>query len=347
MDAFFAAVEQRDNPALKGKPVIVGGPPNSRGVVAACSYEARKFGIHSAMPSSKAYRLCPQAVFVKGRFPAYREVSEQIREIFLDYTDLVEPLSLDEAFLDVTENKKGMRSASRIAAEIRKRIFEKTRLTASAGVSYNKFLAKVATDFKKPDGMTVITPELACAFIESLPIGKFYGIGKVTEKKMLELGINCGAELKKLSKVELVGLFGKTGEFYYNIVRGNDDRPVTPEHESHSLGTETTFQKDIDDRNEMLEVLEKLAARVDKELREEGLAGRTVTLKVKYSDFVQITRSVTLQRPVEDVEDIMEQVRLLLEKTDAGERKVRLLGVTVSGFSSEVQIFYEQLCFKF
>jgi DNA polymerase-4 len=220
MDAFYASIEQRDNPKLKHRPVIVGGSPDMRGVVAACSYEARKFGIHSAMASSRAYRLCPAAVFIRPRFDVYRRVSEQIREIFLEYTDLVEPLSLDEAYLDVTQNKKGMKSATFIARKIKRKIHAKTGLTASAGISFNKFLAKVASDLQKPDGLTVVRPEQADGFIDRLPIGKFFGIGKVTEKKMIALGIKTGADLKKVDRVKLTEHFGKVGVYYYDIAHG-------------------------------------------------------------------------------------------------------------------------------
>ncbi len=228
MDAFFAAVEQRDNPELRGKPVIVGGRPGGRGVVSTCSYEARKFGVHSAMPTNEAYRLCPHGIFVNANFAAYKEASEIVRNIFFDYTDLVEPLSLDEAFLDVTENHKGNPSATLIAKEIRARIFEETQLTASAGVAPNKFIAKVASDFNKPDGLTIITPEKMEAFLEELDIKKFFGVGKATQKKMHALGIKTGADLKKWTEIDLVKAFGKSGRYYYKIVRGIDNREVKP-----------------------------------------------------------------------------------------------------------------------
>jgi len=243
MDAYYASVEQRDRPEFKGKPVIVGGDPKSRGVVAACSYEARKFGIHSAMASSTAYRLCPDAVFIRPRFDMYRAVSTQIREIFYEYTDLVEPLSLDEAFLDVTENYKGMPSATIIAKEIKREIYRRTGgLTASAGISFNKFLAKVASDINKPDGITVITPEMADEFIDRLPIRKFFGVGKVTEEKMLNLGIKTGADLKQYRKEQLIQLFGKSGNYFYDIAHGLDDRPVQPNRIRKSMGKETSYK---------------------------------------------------------------------------------------------------------
>ncbi|CAB1061728.1 DNA polymerase IV (EC [Olavius sp. associated proteobacterium Delta 1] len=253
MDAFYASVEQRDTPELKGKPVIVGGDPNHRGVVAACSYEARKFGIHSAMASSTAYKLCPDAIFIRPRFDVYKAVSSEIREIFHEYTNLVEPLSLDEAFLDVTENFKEMVSATLIAKEIKNQIYSRTgRLTASAGVSFNKFLAKVASDINKPDGITVVTPEMAASFIDRLPIRKFFGVGKVTEEKMIGFGIKTGADLKKYKKEKLIQIFGKSGNYFYNIAHGKDDRPVEPNRIRKSIGKETTLPEDIDDTDQML-----------------------------------------------------------------------------------------------
>jgi DNA polymerase-4 len=332
MDAFYASVEQRDRPELKGKPVIVGGDPNSRGVVATCSYEARKFGVHSAMASSMAYRLCPQAIFVRPRFDVYRTVSEQIREIFYRYTDLVEPLSLDEAYLDVTENKKGIPYAADLAREILKQIREETGLTASAGVSFNKFLAKVASDIHKPNGFTVVTPKNADRFIDCLPIRKFYGVGKVTEQKMLEMGIKTGADLKKKSREELVQHFGKAGHFYYDIAHGKDDRPVNPHQERKSIGQEQTLSRDIDDRQEMLEILGKCAEGIEEYMKDKAIKGRTVTLKIKYYDFKSITRSITVPEPLCEASAIMKYIPGLLEKTEAGKIKVRLLGVSVSNF---------------
>ena len=273
MDAFYASIEQRDRPELKGKPVIVGGDPNSRGVVAACSYEARKFGIHSAMSSAMAYKLCPHAVFTRPRFDDYKAVSSVIRDIFCQYTDLVEPLSLDEAFLDVTENYRGMTSATLIAREIKQNIYNHTgKLTSSAGVSFNKFIAKVASDVNKPDGITVIPPEAADEFVAGLPIRKFFGVGKVTEEKMLHLGIKTGSDLKKFKKEQLVRLFGKSGTYYYNIVHGRDDRPVEPNRIRKSIGKETTLLEDIDDTDQMLEILENIAVKLDNELIESVLS---------------------------------------------------------------------------
>jgi DNA polymerase-4 len=336
MDAFYASVEQRDRPELKGKPVIVGGEPQSRGVVAACSYEARKFGIHSAMASSTAHRLCPGAVFIRPRFDVYKSVSSQIRDIFCEYTDLVEPLSLDEAFLDVTRNRKGMSSATLIAREIKKKIYERTgKLTASAGVSFNKFLAKVASDVNKPDGITVIPPEAADEFIEHLPIRKFFGVGRVTEEKMQGLGIKTGADLRKFEKTRLIQLFGKTGGYYYDIAHGLDDRPVEPDRVRKSIGKETTLPEDIDDIDQMGEILENLSFKVENSLIMSETKGRTITLKVKYFDFKSITRSITVEEPVESAATIMNYVKPLLSKTAAGEKKVRLLGITISNFDDQ------------
>jgi DNA polymerase-4 len=322
MDAFYASVEQRDRPELKGKPVIVGGDPNSRGVVAACSYEARKFGVHSAMASATAYRLCPDAVFIRARFDMYRAVSAQIRKIFHEYTDLVEPLSLDEAFLDVTENYKGMPSATLIAREIKKKIFQRTGgLTASAGVSFNKFLAKVASDMNKPDGVTVITPDMAGEFIDGLPIRKFFGVGKVTEEKMINLEIKTGADLKKYKKQQLIQIFGKSGRYFYDIAHGLDDRPVEPNRIRKSIGKETTFPEDIDVTERMIEILEDIAVKLENSLIKRDVKGRTITLKVKYFDFESITRSVTVEEKVDNASLIMQYVRTLLSKTEAGEKK--------------------------
>jgi DNA polymerase-4 len=323
MDAFYASVEQRDRPELKGKPVIVGGDPNSRGVVAASSYEARKFGIHSAMASSTAYKLCPDAVFIRPRFDAYKAVSSDIRRIFCEYTDLVEPLSLDEAFLDVTENYMGMTSATLIAREIKQQIYNRTgKLTASAGVSFNKFIAKVASDMNKPDGLTVITPEMADQFIDRLPIRKFFGVGKVTEEKMLRFGIKTGADLKSFQKEKLIQLFGKSGSYFFNIAHGNDDRAVEPNRIRKSIGKETTLLEDIDDTGQMLEILENIADRLENSLIKREAKGRTITLKIKYFDFQSITRSITIDEPADSASVIMKYVRPLLFKTEAGERKV-------------------------
>jgi DNA polymerase IV len=333
MDAFYASVEQRDDPSLRGKPVIVGGSPKSRGVVSTASYEARKYGVHSAMPTSQAYRLCPEGIFVNARFEAYKEVSLQIREIFNEYTDLVEPLSLDEAYLDVTDNKLGILSAKQIAEEIRQKVKERTQLTCSAGVATNKFLAKIASAFKKPNGLTVITPAKAQDFIEKLPIGKFYGIGSATEKKMHELGVFKGADLLQFDEATLVKHFGKSGLFYFKIVRGIDDRLVKPDRLRKSVGAENTFAEDIDDIDQICTHLLDIAQKVDRRLTKIPTSGKTVTLKVRYDNFEIATRSETLPYDVRESEELYESATRLLPLTEAGDRKVRLLGITVSNLS--------------
>jgi DNA polymerase IV len=293
MDAFYASVEQLDNPELRGKPVAVGGS-RERGVVAAASYEARKYGVRSAMASQVAKRKCRELIFVKPRFSRYKEVSNQIRSIFLEYTDLVEPLSLDEAYLDVTYIKKGKPSATLIAQEIRQRIFDETKLTASAGVSYNKFLAKVASDVNKPNGIFVVTPGKAQDFIDNMEIRKFHGIGKVTAEKMNKMGIWFGRDLRQIDRYELVRLFGKSGNYYYEISRGEDNRPVEPSRERKSVGAEETFSNDIfllqDLENELLQIADIVWERY---LRS-GAKPKTLTLKYKYADFEQHTRSKTI-----------------------------------------------------
>ena len=332
MDAFYASVEQRDNPELRSKPVIVGGTPQQRGVVAACSYEARKFGIHSAMASATALRLCPQAVLVTPDFSKYKKASGRIHEIFHEYTDKVEPLSLDEAYLDVTENKFDIKSATHMARQIKDKIYEKTRLTASAGVSYCKFLAKIASGYKKPDGLTVVTPEKALAFIESLPIGSFHGVGKVTEKKMFSLGIKNGLELRKKSLDFLAEHFGKSGAWFYDLARGVDDSPVIAAWDRKSKGREDTYPEDIMDMDKIKNYLEQLCFDVEKDLRSEGLKGRTITLKIKYFDFKQITRSITIGKAVQSGATIYGNILKLLDNTLAGKKKIRLLGVSVHNF---------------
>ena len=330
MDAFFASVEQRDFPELRGRPVVVGGRPGKRGVVAAASYEARAFGIRSAMPSTQAYKRCPQAVFVVPRFEVYRTVSKQIRAVFLEYTDLVEPLSLDEAYLDVTENKAGNPSATLVANEIRSRILAETGLTASAGVAPNKFLAKVASDINKPNGIFVIPPARVAAFIEKLPIGKFYGIGKATEKKMHELNIYTGADLKHREEIDLVRHFGKSGAFYYKIAHGIDERRVSPDRIRKSVGVETTFAEDLTTLAAMERTLADLARELARRLDKEDTAGKTVTLKLRFDNFVTITRSKTQPTFVAKAKPIFAIARAQLIACGAHERRVRLLGITVS-----------------
>ncbi len=330
MDAFYASVEQLDNPELQNKPVIVGGRPDSRGVVAACSYEARKFGIHSAMPCFQAYQRCPQAIFIRPRIERYREISFKIQQIFKQYTDLVEPLSLDEAFLDITINHKNQKSATILAQQICAQILAETGLTASAGVSCNKFVAKIASDINKPAGITVIKPEEIPEFLGSLPIGRFYGVGKVTEKKMRSIGIRTGADLRAHTREQLVDSFGKQGLFYYDIVRGRDPRPVKPSKTRKSIGAETTLKSDTNDIDEILAIAATLTARIADSLASRKGAFKTLTLKIRYADFTTVTRSVTAKAILVHPEDILGLVPRLLDATEAGYRKVRLVGLSVS-----------------
>ncbi len=335
MDAFYASVEQRDFPEFRGRPVIVGGDPDKRGVVAACSYEARKFGIHSAMASSRAHRLCPQAVFQRPRFDVYRQVSTEIGEVFRQYTDRIEPLSLDEAYLDVTGSELHQGSATLIARNIKQAVKARTKLTASAGVSYNKFLAKMASDMDKPDGLYVIEPQQAAAFIAKLPIGRFYGIGKATEAKMQALDIHNGEQLKQWSREKLVSHFGKAGNYYYDIAHGIDNRPVVSSRIRKSLGKEMTFEHDLFDKKEMLTVLGELTDKVMQSMQRRNLHAKTFTVKVKYADFSQVTRCQTMDEPFNNTKAILPMLPGLLAKTEAGERKVRLLGVTASNLVGE------------
>ncbi|MEN9353469.1 MAG: hypothetical protein RL318_794 [Fibrobacterota bacterium] len=331
MDAFYAAVEQRDNPALRGLPVVVGGPADSRAVVCTCSYEARKFGIRSAMPCSQARRLCPQAIFVSPRFPAYVEVSRQLRAIFHDYTELVEPLSLDEAYLEIVDNRRGLPSVTAIAQEIRARVRSELGLTASAGVSFNKFLAKCASDCNKPDGLTVLRPDDAAGFLASLPIGTFYGVGKATQARFEKLGIHTGGDLLEWNEVLLARHFGaRAARHFWRLARGIDERAVQPFRQRHSLGSEDTFASDTTDLDWMRGYLRELCHKVAQELQEKHFEGRTVVLKVKYGDFQQVTRSRTLAMPVMDGEQLAQAILPLLEQTEAGRKPVRLLGVTVA-----------------
>ncbi len=336
MDAFYASVEQHDNPELRGKPLAVGGS-RERGVVAAASYEARKFGVRSAMPSKTAYQKCPKIIFVKPRFERYKEVSDIIRSIFHNYTDLVEPLSLDEAFLDVTQNKKGMLSATRIAKKIREEIMEQTGLTASAGISVNKFLAKIASDYNKPNGMTLIGPEKVIVFLEQLAIEKFFGVGKVTAEKMKNEGIYTGLDLKTWSRERLKLKFGKAGGFYYDIVRGIDNRPVNPNRIRKSLGAENTFDYDLTELVDMKLALEPIISTVLRRLEKAESFGKTLTLKVKFKDFTQITRSITLDTHLTTYDQITDHSFELLENIDwqSFPEGVRLLGVTCSNFGGE------------
>jgi DNA polymerase-4 len=329
MDAFYASVEQRDNPQLRGKPVAVGGA-QKRGVVAAASYEARAFGVRSAMPSVTAKRKCPDLIFVPPRFDVYREISLQIRRIMAEYTSLIEPLSLDEAYLDVTENFRGISSAARIADELRGRIRAETGLTASAGVSYNKFLAKLASDHRKPDGLFVITPSMGPAFVEALPIGKFHGVGPATTAKMNRLGIHNGADLKAQALPFLQQQFGKAGLHFYWIARGVDERPVRADRVRKSIGVETTFAEDLTQFDRMREALQPLLDQLWHHCHAAGRSGRTVTLKVKYANFRQITRRRSQAVPVGSRAEL-ERVSLdLLSELMPVAKGVRLLGVTLS-----------------
>jgi DNA polymerase IV len=332
MDAFYASVEQRDFPEYRGKPLAVGGKPGARGVVATASYEARKFGVRSAMASSKALQLCPNIIFVYPRFDVYKAVSSQIRSIFERYTDLIEPLSLDEAFLDVSEDKLGIGSAIEIARQIKQSIQDELKLTASAGISSNKFVAKIASDINKPDGLTFIGPSKIEAFVAQLPVDRFFGVGKVTAEKMRKMGIFSGADLKRLSQQELTTHFGKAGQFYYQIVRGIDDREIQPHRELKSLGAEDTFARDLTSVTEMHGELEKIAATVHQRLLKKQVKGRTITLKVKYADFSQVTRNLSTNTPTNNLEQILETAKNLLQKVDLEDRPVRLLGIQISNF---------------
>jgi DNA polymerase-4 len=333
MDAFYASVEQMDNPDLRGKPVAVGGS-RERGVVAAASYEARKYGVKSAMASVIAFRQCPDIIFVKARFERYKEISAQIREIFGRYTDLIEPLSLDEAYLDVTEDKKGIRSAVLIAQEIRECIFEEIGLTASAGVSFNKFLAKIASDINKPNGITIVTPDKAQAFVDELPIHKFFGVGKVTASKMRNLGIFKGADLKEKEEEFLIQHFGKSGKHYYNIVRLIDNREVQTHRVRKSLGAERTFSDDIIEEKDILSKLEVIAQEVADRAKKAKLQGRTITLKLKYLDFTIKTRSTSLFEFIDNYEDVFRE-SVALYRSEPLAKPVRLMGISLSNFYVE------------
>jgi len=339
MDAFYASVEQRDFPEYRGKPLVVGGPPEGRGgVVATASYEARKYGIRSAMPSRTAQRLCPAAIFVYPRFDAYKAVSRQIREIFRRYTDIIEPLSLDEAYLDVTHDKQGIGSAIAIAKHIKQAIRDELQLTASAGVSVNKFVAKIASDMNKPDGLTFIGPSKIEAFMEQLPVEKFFGVGKVTAAKMKSMGFHTGADLKELSEAAMVQRFGKTGKFYYQIVRGIDRREVQPHRAAKSLSVEDTYQEDLTMPEEMRGELGKLVVRLVSRLRKAQLRGRTVTVKFKFHDFTIITRSQSFPEPINEEQRLLHAAMQILERTDLSGKRVRLLGVGVSNMETPAAV---------
>lgn len=346
MDAFYASVEQMDNPSLRGKPIAVGGSEN-RGVVAAASYEARKFGVRSAISGVLAKKNCPELIFVKPRFDRYKEISRKIQKIFLEYTDLVEPLSLDEAYLDVTINKKGNPSASLLAQEIRQRIFNEVGLTASAGISVNKFVAKIASDYNKPNGQKTVNPDEVVSFLEELPIRKFYGVGKVTTEKMYQLGIFSGLELKSKSLEFLEKHFGKAGSFYYNVVRGIHNSEVKSDRITKSVAAEHTFDVNLSSEIFMIEKLDVIAVALEKRLKKHHVAGKTITLKIKYSDFTQQTRSKTLPYFISDKALILEIVKELLYQ-ERMKDSVRLLGISLSNLNTEQKKFVVvQLKFDF
>jgi DNA polymerase-4 len=346
MDAFYASVEQMDNPTLRGKPIAVGGS-EVRGVVSAASYEARKFGVKSAMSGIVAKKNCPDLIFVKPRFDRYKEISKQIQKIFYDYTDLVEPLSLDEAYLDVTHNKKGNPSATLLAQEIRTRIFNEVGLTASAGISVNKFVAKVASDFNKPNGQKTVNPEEVISFLESLPIRKFYGVGKVTTEKMYQLGIFTGLELRDKSLAFLEKHFGKMGNYYYDVVRGVHNSTVKSSRIAKSVAAEHTFDVNLTSEIFMIEKLELIAASLEKRLKRHQVSGKTVTLKIKYSDFTQQTRSKTLPYFIADKSLILEIVKELLYQ-ERLKNSVRLLGISMNNLNTDEKKFVVvQLKFEF
>lgn len=335
MDAFYASVEQMDNPELRGKPIAVGGSEN-RGVVAAASYEARKFGVRSAISGVMAKKNCPELIFVAPRFERYKEISTKIHKIFRDYTDLIEPLSLDEAYLDVTHNKKGNPSASLLAEEIRLRIFNELGLTASAGISVNKFVAKIASDYNKPNGQKTVNPDEVEAFLEVLPIRKFYGVGKVTTEKMYQLGIFTGLELKSKSVEFLEKHFGKSGAFYYQVVRGIHNSEVKSDRITKSVAAEHTFDVNLSSEIFMMEQLDKIAATLERRLKKQLISGKTVTLKIKYSDFTQQTRSKTLPYFIADKGLILEAVKELLYQ-EKMKNSVRLLGISMSNLNTELK----------
>ena len=345
MDAFYASVEQRDDPSLRGKPVAVGGT-RERGVVAAASYEARKYGVRSAMASAVARRQCPDLVFVRPRFDVYREVSRQIQAIFADYTDLVEPLSLDEAYLDVTENHQGIATATEVARAIRARIAEETGLTASAGVSYNKFIAKIASDQNKPDGLCVVRPEQGLAFIARLAVARFHGVGPVTATRMDKLGIHTGADLRRCSREFLAQQFGKSGDYFYLAARAIDHRPVRPDRVRKSIGSESTFFHDLFSHEDLAAALIESSETVARHAERTGKAGRTVSIKLRYADFRTLTRARTVPAPIADGARIGEVALALLAPLEPVELGVRLLGVTLSSLGEgeeELVVTAEQL----
>ena len=348
MDAFYASVEQRDNPELRGKPIAV-GHAEERGVVAAASYEARRYGVRSAMSSQKAKRICPQLIFVPGRMSVYKEVSRQIHEIFHEYTDIIEPISLDEAFLDVTVNKPGIELAVDIAKEIKRKVRERLCLVASAGVSYNKFLAKIASDYRKPDGLCTIHPDQALDFIARLPIESFWGVGPVTAKRMHLLGIHNGAQLRTRSLESLTREFGKVGAIYYDFARGIDLRPVEAVRVRKSIGCERTLEKDINRTSSVIIELYHVAVELVRRLDGKQFKGNTLTLKIKFHDFTQITRSVTRPQELTTLDTILPLAKQLLKEVDYAEHPIRLIGLSVSNPHNEPDVSgtWEQLSFEF
>ena len=340
MDAFFASVEERNNPDLKGKPVIIGSDPRKtggRGVVSTCNYEARKFGVHSAMSSKEAYERCPQSVFISGNYQKYRKVGMQIREIFKRYTDLVEPMSIDEAYLDVTENKLGIKSAIKIAKMIQYDIWQEVHLTCSAGVSYNKFLAKLASDFEKPKGLTLILPEDAQDFLEKLPIEKFYGVGKRSVEKLHQLGVFMGADLLEIPEMTLIDLFGRFGYDLYRKARGISNSPVKSNRIRKSIGSERTYGKLLYEEDDVKSEISKNAQRVVDTLQRNHKVGRTIVLKVRYSDFSTLTKRITLDDVTNDFELIDQVAKTIYDSLDESKLGVRLLGVTVTGLEDNIQ----------
>ena len=346
MDAFYASVEQRDNESLQGKPIAVGGS-EPRGVVMTASYEARKYGVNSAMPSKQAIRKCPNLIFVPPRFDVYKQVSKQIRNIFHEYTDLVEPLSLDEAYLDVTENKPSIALATLIAKEIKIKIKHQTHLTASAGISINKFLAKIASDMNKPDGLTLISPNKAVAFIESLPIEKFHGIGKVTANKMKENGINTGLDLKEKGEKSLISLFGKMGKFYFKIANCDDDRKVDPHRIRKSVSVEFTFDNDLTEVSDIEFELKRLAHELYNRIQKSKSYGRTLNLKVRYADFRTITRSLSFTAIIKSQEEISANALNLMSQVEGKEAGIRLLGIGISNLENNTGDKTSQLLLDF
>jgi DNA polymerase-4 len=335
MDAFYASVEQRDRPELRGKPVGVGGLPEERGVLCTASYEARQFGVRSAMSSAKALKLCPQLILIHPDFRKYQEVSDRIHQFCLEHTDLIEPLSLDECFMDVTDNKKNIASATEIAQSLKDRIKNDLHLTASCGVAPNKLLAKIASDMNKPDGLTVVRPGEVSRFISSLPVSRLFGVGKVTLKKMESMGIFTCGDLQKLTIRELGSSFGSYGETLYDFSRGYDDREVIPHHEAKSIGSEVTFRSDTTNLNFIKSELMDQIRIITKRLKNQKLLAKTITLVVKFSDFSRITRSRTLDYSTQDPDDLYRELSILLAEHYDGRKPVRLIGASASRFKDE------------